>query len=620
MAMHRIEEQGPDQAELAREILSWVTYATRSLDAYQLREALAVRPGDYDFDEDNCPDIQDMVSSCAGLVTIDEGTHIVRLVHYTAQRYFDRMRHQLFPDADAMIAHTCITYLSFSMFRSSPSRIDGQRIQDRSGEWHWVKFEELPFQFNGRSPEALFSYAANCWGHHAHHAPSKDAQVVDFLRDPPNIQALGVAIDRDFSDLKSPPDPLKGGSTIGLHLAAYFGLEAVAAALLQHGSDPNTRTKLGYTPLMLAALNGHASIVSLLLNNRAMVGLTDQAYCTAVHHAAGSGRDSIIRLLLSKNTIGDSVQQLSAYQTQLLLHLATRGCHETTVELLLDSLGGVKGLSERSAPLHATRAGYVHTYAVQILRDANAETDLEARRDTSPLYNAVLRGNAAMVKLLLDHGAPVDVGGNKQGAYSTPLQQAAHKGDVEIVRLLLQAGAKPDPDVTFYNSPPALHASITHKEDAMVRLLVEAGADVNRNYASGHSPLYEAAKQDWEGGVKLLLSLGADINFQLKRGNNTLDLFLHEKPVADTAIMYAARSGDATAMKLLLHHGADAHLRNNRGESALDLAKDRLAKEMESSNAPREDTNVDTSMSRRRKIVPTECRECIRLLVERGAT
>jgi hypothetical protein len=83
MTIQRIEDQGPDQAELAKEVLSWITCAKQSLGAFQLRDALAVRPGECDFDEDNCPDIHDMVSSCAGLVTIDERSNIIRLVHYT---------------------------------------------------------------------------------------------------------------------------------------------------------------------------------------------------------------------------------------------------------------------------------------------------------------------------------------------------------------------------------------------------------------------------------------------------------------------------------------------------------------------------------------------------------
>jgi hypothetical protein len=51
---------------------------------------LAVEVGESEFDEENLPEVAYMVSLCAGLVTIDKISDIVRLVHYTAQAYFER--------------------------------------------------------------------------------------------------------------------------------------------------------------------------------------------------------------------------------------------------------------------------------------------------------------------------------------------------------------------------------------------------------------------------------------------------------------------------------------------------------------------------------------------------
>ena len=47
------------------------------------------------LDEENLPEIEDMVSVCAGLVTIDEESNIIRLVHYTTQEYFERTQEPL---------------------------------------------------------------------------------------------------------------------------------------------------------------------------------------------------------------------------------------------------------------------------------------------------------------------------------------------------------------------------------------------------------------------------------------------------------------------------------------------------------------------------------------------
>jgi hypothetical protein len=57
-------------------------------------------------------------SVCAGLVTIDEESDIIRLIYYTTQEYFERTQTRWFPSAQTDIATTCLTYLSFDTFES----------------------------------------------------------------------------------------------------------------------------------------------------------------------------------------------------------------------------------------------------------------------------------------------------------------------------------------------------------------------------------------------------------------------------------------------------------------------------------------------------------------------
>jgi hypothetical protein len=85
--MERIEEYGVNQSALAKETLTWITCAEAPLEASDLRRALGMRVGASAFDYDDCPDSQDMISVCAGLVTLDEGSGVIRLVHYTTQEY-----------------------------------------------------------------------------------------------------------------------------------------------------------------------------------------------------------------------------------------------------------------------------------------------------------------------------------------------------------------------------------------------------------------------------------------------------------------------------------------------------------------------------------------------------
>jgi len=57
-----------------------------------------------------------MVSVCARLVTVDEESDIIRLVHYTAQEYLEPSQKQWFPNEESDIARTCVAYLSFNVF------------------------------------------------------------------------------------------------------------------------------------------------------------------------------------------------------------------------------------------------------------------------------------------------------------------------------------------------------------------------------------------------------------------------------------------------------------------------------------------------------------------------
>jgi hypothetical protein len=81
--MDRIDGQVKDRAERGKQTISWIVdcglSTKRALMAVQLQEALGVEIGESDLDREN------MVSACAGLVTVDEGSQIVRLVHYTTQ-------------------------------------------------------------------------------------------------------------------------------------------------------------------------------------------------------------------------------------------------------------------------------------------------------------------------------------------------------------------------------------------------------------------------------------------------------------------------------------------------------------------------------------------------------
>ena len=79
-AMERINQQSKRRKDMAYRVLSWVSYAFRPLSLIELRCALAIREGMTEMDENDLDDEEFLISVCAGLVTISEGSYQVGLV------------------------------------------------------------------------------------------------------------------------------------------------------------------------------------------------------------------------------------------------------------------------------------------------------------------------------------------------------------------------------------------------------------------------------------------------------------------------------------------------------------------------------------------------------------
>ncbi|KAF2178919.1 hypothetical protein K469DRAFT_695066 [Zopfia rhizophila CBS 207.26] len=116
--MERVESQRTGFCELAKQVLSWITCVKRPLTTLEVQHVLALEIGASELDEENVTEIEDMVSLCAGLVTADEESNIIRLVHYTTQEYFERKQNFWFPNAQADITKVCVAYLSFDAFEA----------------------------------------------------------------------------------------------------------------------------------------------------------------------------------------------------------------------------------------------------------------------------------------------------------------------------------------------------------------------------------------------------------------------------------------------------------------------------------------------------------------------
>ncbi|KAJ5906798.1 uncharacterized protein N7473_003714 [Penicillium subrubescens] len=456
-AMNRIQGQVPDKSEMAIQVLAWITCAKRPLTTIELQTALAVEIGESKFDPENIPDIVDMVSVCAGLVTVDEESDVIRLVHYTTQEYFERTQATWFPRAHHDIGRICISYLSLDVFTVDTWLMKTELDTHLSIDLH-------DFQCN----HPLLVYAGHFWGHHVNtrvHSDdleTSDHQIIEFLSDVSKVNSCVRTLlwyelpshsycqchylrTRGYS--RGYPVSSSKLAT-GLHLAVWFLMPRVIEKMISRGWPVDSRDSSGRTPLFWAACFGLSDIVSLLLEAGADPVMKDYDGETPFHAAAcfeSVNSTSIVRSLLRKA----ANSHLKDLKGNTPLWRASQHGQIALVKLFLDHDPNVNhGSVELDRVLHVAAANG-HNEVVKLLRDRGADpgavTGVEYYHGTqmiqTPLLAASMEGKESVVKLLLGWNVDVEV---KNENSCSALSIAALRNHGEVVQLLLEKGANPN--------------------------------------------------------------------------------------------------------------------------------------------------------------------------------
>lgn len=124
-------------------------------------------------------------------------------------------------------------------------------------------------------------------------------------------------------------------------------------------------------------------------------------------------------------------------------------------------------------------------------------------------------------------------------------------------------------DVNYKDNPgntTPLMYSIGIGNTDVVKMIIDAGADVNALSDNSVSPLMGAVIEDNTEIVELLLIRGANPNIQNINGG--------------TALHIAALRGNIAIVQLLIDHGADVKIKTKNGNTAFDIAKKNNHKEL----------------------------------------
>ncbi len=262
---------------------------------------------------------------------------------------------------------------------------------------------------------------------------------------------------------------------------------AAVKELLAAGAAVDARDASGDTPLIDAALYAGPGMVQILLNAGADPNAANHAGVTALMRAAT--RPAQAGLLLDA---GADVKPSSELGNTALILAARKHGSTPTLRRLLDAGAAVNASNIFGASSLMAAAAAEDLEAARLLLDRGANVRAMPLMDgggfifgggRSPLMWAAFRGNEALLRLFLEHGAPID----DVAVVGSALSQAAWAGHSEAARLLIEAGAQVDVRDPVANFTPLHWAASSERTDPfLTALLAGRGADPN---AEGGEPV-----------------------------------------------------------------------------------------------------------------------------------
>ena len=339
--------------------------------------------------------------------------------------------------------------------RISPSSLDSNKQEDGPTTITLDSADEVPFAVISVDPAVTVEAASEKGLHHE--------LVIDWEKweqlnrrpqikirtDHPNAPEMSVIVRRSIKkgDRPTPPPVTRTSSLI--NAARSNNLEALAGALAA-GDDVNDNTGLG--------------------------GMT------ALHWTAKNGNPDLTRALIAVK--GDPNSPNKVGKTPVTL--AAEEGHLEVLQMLLDNGGNMEAIDQIGGTPLLWASGLCQTpETVEFLIGKGANVNIVDINGMTPLIWAAGIGQPAVVRMLLDNGADLDVAEIHQK--ETALMRAARIGKPESLEMILKAGA----DVNAANALGHTATMIAAETAplAKVRMIVEAGPDLTAKDIRGWTVL-----------------------------------------------------------------------------------------------------------------------------------
>lgn len=428
------------------------------------------------------------------------------------------------------------------------------------------------------------------------------------------------------------------------HIYCTNNIPSIVKIFLRKGADVNSQTRFdsdtypGYTALHFAILNDCVHVVELLLKYDADVGKIDKEGSTPLHLACQLSREKIVKMLLEHGadaTVKDNDGLTPLHSAFYVAEKNDAIIHPLLKHIPMDvNPIDPRGLSHFHIACTRTIPDQVETFLKNgVSPNLCADSDVEKHFERSPLHLAVQFNRITTVRLLLKHGATVNVITEK--LKSTPLHLACtfsntkyysligspkkvsgktidwvsiRKDQIEIIHLLLLYKANINA-ADSSNKTALFHAldigegiilkELSYTRTEIILLLLRLNADVHNYSDKNSSILHEIAADNTfdrvEKVLELLLQKGIDVNVVDKDGATPLHKAVELENLAfakavlsnganvnakinkylltplHLAVLYPAGINDAVIV-LLLNFGCDVNALDAEGKTPLRVA------------------------------------------------
>lgn len=311
----------------------------------------------------------------------------------------------------------------------------------------------------------------------------------------------------------------KGASISTIHVAAFVGNLEKVKGFIEAGTDMDTKSEDGQTPLFTAVYGGHIEVVRFLLDKGAEVNEKDNRDNTPLRYAIWHFKNEIAKLLIDR---GADIHDFALHWTAMV------GNEEMAKLLVAKGVDVNVVMGERGISALA--------FCVDPGSSAIARLLVANGAKVTRIHFAALAGDLAKVKEFLENGADV----SKKVGNTSVLHAASAGGNRQIVEIILSKGV--DINERIRGGQTALHWAARSGSTEVTEFLIDKGLDINAKDFWKWTPLHYACSKNRADTVTALLARGADLT-----AREELDM---------TPLEVAEKEGHTEIVELLKKHGA----------------------------------------------------------------